>query len=186
MVYFFQFAEHDAGTASSAYPTIKKTPFSVLNHFFFISGNKKKTRRATSENFKRIWLPHDFIKSKVLRKTNEIHCISMKLGTLVHHVPGSTGCLVFSNICLDTWLGSFKVEKRGKIITKLWKIIAKSLGKSKKSEATSMERSALFDIFASPRRSPLRMRQKWCHFSYFSKSFQAKKQLRLYDQRWLK
>ena len=28
--------------------------------------------------------------------------------------------------------------------------------------------------------------QKWCHFSFFSKSFQTKKKLRLYDQRWLK
>ena len=33
--------------------------------------------------------------------------------------------------------------------------------------------------------------QKWCHFSYFSKSFQKKKEkkkkkLRLYNQRWLK
>ena len=28
--------------------------------------------------------------------------------------------------------------------------------------------------------------QKWRHFSFFSKSFQTKEKLRLYDQRWLK
>ena len=48
----------------------------------------------------------------------------------------------------------------------------------------STERGALFDIFASPGWSPLRMRTKVVSFSIFSKSFQTKK-LRLYDQRWL-
>ena len=36
-----------------------------------------------------------------------------------------------------------------------------------------------FNFFASPRWSPLRMRTKWCHFSFFFKSFQ-KKQLTLW------
>ena len=39
----------------------------------------------------------------------------------------------------------------------------------------STERGALFRHFASPRWSPLRMRTKGCHFSYFSKSFQTNK-----------
>ena len=32
-----------------------------------------------------------------------------------------------------------------------------------------------FDIFASPRWSPLRMRTKWCHFSFFPRAFKQKK-----------
>ena len=42
-----------------------------------------------------------------------------------------------------------------------------------------------FDIFASPGWSPLRMRTKVVSFFSFFKSFQTKKKLRLYDQRWL-
>ena len=41
-----------------------------------------------------------------------------------------------------------------------------------------------FDIFASRRWSPLRMRLKVVSFFIFSRAF--KKKLRLYDQRWLK
>ena len=36
--WYISFAEHDAGTASSAYPTIKKTLYSVLNSFLFYFG----------------------------------------------------------------------------------------------------------------------------------------------------
>ena len=42
-----------------------------------------------------------------------------------------------------------------------------------------------FDIFASPRWSPLRMRTKVVSFFIFSRAFKPKK-LRPYDQRWLK
>ena len=46
--------------------------------------------------------------------------ICMKRGTLVHHVHGYKILpQIFLNFCLQTWLWSFKVEKRGKIITKL-------------------------------------------------------------------
>ena len=38
LYWYISFAEHDAGTASSAYPTIKKTPFSVLKSFLFYFG----------------------------------------------------------------------------------------------------------------------------------------------------
>ena len=37
--------------------------------------------------------------------------ISMKFGTLAHHVPGYKTLLRFHNFCLGTWLWSFKVKK---------------------------------------------------------------------------
>ena len=38
--------------------------------------------------------------------------IFMKLGTLVHHVHGYKSCLRFFNVCLGTYIWSFKVEKK--------------------------------------------------------------------------
>ena len=139
--------------------------------------------------------------------------IFMKLGTLVHHVNGYKS--VASEFLIFAYGLSYGLSKskiRGKIVTKLWKIITKSQGKNKKSEAkfcrsalllsfcenrlclsqlikklNSTERGALFDIFASPRWSAPRMRTKVVSFLiFFSRAFKQKKKWRLYDQRWLK
>ena len=128
----------------------------------------------------------------------------MKLGTLVHHVHGYQTCLRFFNFCLRLSLWSFKVKKRGKIITKLWKIITKSLGKIKKSEA-SLCRSTLLLSFCENRfclsqliknvkfdearclfSTFLRLQgdhhcacaQKWCHFSFFFQELSNKKKIK--------
>ena len=57
--------------------------------------------------------------------------ISMKFGTLVQHAPGYK--TVASDFLIFAWglsYGLSKSIKRGKIVTKLWKIITKSLGKN--------------------------------------------------------
>ena len=63
-----------------------------------------------------------------------------------------------------------------------------TLGGKRLKKLNSMERGALklFNIFASPRWSPLRMRTKVVSFFIFFQELSNKKKLRLYDQRWLK
>ena len=55
----------------------------------------------------------------------------MKLATLLHHVHGNktfaSDILIFAR---GLSYGLSKSKKQGKIITKLWKIITKSLGKN--------------------------------------------------------
>ena len=54
----------------------------------------------------------------------------MKLGTLVHHVHGyKTLPQIFFIFSWRLSYGLSKLKKRGKIITKLWKIITKCLAK---------------------------------------------------------
>ena len=56
--------------------------------------------------------------------------ISMKFGTLVQHAPGYK--TLASDVLIFAWglsYGISKSKKGGKIVTKLWKIITKSLGK---------------------------------------------------------
>ena len=136
----------------------------------------------------------------------------MQYGTLVHHLHGyqivASDFLIFA---LGLSYALSKLKERGKIITKLWKIITKSQGKIKKSETAfcrsallllfcencfclsqlikklnSTEQGALFRHFASPRWSPLRMRTKVVSIFIFFQELSNKKKLRLYDQRWLK
>ena len=58
--------------------------------------------------------------------------ISMKFGTLVQHAPGYKRLPQILIFALGLSYGLSKSKKRGKIITKLWKIITKSQGKNKK------------------------------------------------------
>ena len=118
------------------------------------------------------------------------------------------------NFLIFVWglsYGLSKSKKRGKIITKLWKIITKSLAKIKKSEATfcrsalllsfcenrlclsqsikrlnSTERGALFWHFCvSQVITTAHAHKSGVIFLFFSRAFKPKK-IKLYDQRWLK
>ena len=56
----------------------------------------------------------------------------MKFGTLVQHALGYKNYLRFLICAKGLSYGFSKSNKRGKIITKLWKIITKSQGKNEK------------------------------------------------------
>ena len=74
---YISFTQRDSGTAWFA-ATIEHF-YLPKSYLFYIWGNKECwEEELISEDFKRIRPPHDIVKSsKVLRKTNEIHTISM-------------------------------------------------------------------------------------------------------------